>query len=254
MYDTGGVSTGKPTLLGPRGAFPFAARNAAVAGLISARAAAWTEGGLQAMFLTKFNISATVALVLTLAVTGVGLLIQPVRAEPRPDQAERDRARADARRGQGDARAAARPEVRGVLKAVDTNKGTLTVAVGDGRQEPEEKTFTVAKNAEVGVNVGVGRRSAFREAKLADLAPGALVALQLTQDQKTAEVILADGPSIHGSLKAVDAVKGTITVTTWTRTGRREEPPATEEKTYHLDKSGEIGVDDGRGKTSPSRR
>jgi RNA polymerase sigma factor (sigma-70 family) len=232
-----------------KAATPFAAGNAA-AGLVSARTAAWTEGVLKAMFLTKLKITSAVVGVLALAAAGVGLLTEPLWAEQRASQAGRDPARAEARGERGDARAPAHPEARGILKAVDAGKGTLTVAVGDGRNEPEEKTFTVAKNAEIGVGTGGGRRGgAFHEATLADLAPGAQVTLLLADDQKTAVCVLADGPTVQGTLKAVDAEKRTITVATWTRTGRRDEQPEQQEKTYTLAKDGEVAMDDGRGKT-----
>src|SRR5262245_14396463 len=123
------------------------------------------------MLTTRFRTSIALALAIVTA-TGSGLLAQR------------------------EARGTPQPEVRGVLKAVDAGKGTLTVDVGDGRQEPVEKTFTVAKTAEVGLNVGIGRRGSFREGKLADLAPGAFVVLQLSADQKTVESVQADGPSV----------------------------------------------------------
>jgi RNA polymerase sigma factor (sigma-70 family) len=230
-----------------KAAIPFAAGNAlgGAPGLVSARSAAWTEGVLKAMFLTKLKIVATVVLLLTL---GVALPISSrhLLAESRVPPGEKDKARPGARE---DARAAARLDVQGILKAVDAGKATITVAVGDGRQEAEEKTFAVAKNAEVGVGMGGGRRGgAFREASLAELAPGAHVTLQLSEDRKTAECILADGPTVHGTIKGVDAEKGTITVASLTR-GRRDEQPQQDEKTFTLAKGAEIALDDGRGKT-----
>jgi hypothetical protein len=107
-----------------------------------------------------------------------------------------------------------------------------------------EKTFTVKKTAEVGINVGLNRRFALREAKLSDLTPGVQVHLQLSADQKEAEVIIAEGPSVRGQIKAVDAGKKTITVTT--PPNRREE--AGEERTYTLAPNAEVGIDDGRGR------
>jgi RNA polymerase sigma factor (sigma-70 family) len=230
-----------------KAAIPFAAGNAA-AGLVSARAVAWTEGVLQAMFFTRLKIAAAVVLVLTLAATGSGWLTSTVAARPRATQAERERPRAEVRPAvRGDR--VARAEVRGVLKALDADKGTITVAVGEGRGESVDKTFTVAKNAEVGVNAGFGRRGAFREAKLADLAPGVQVALQLSEDEKTVECLLAEGPTIRGIIKAVNAEKGTLTVTTVVRPTRRDEAAEEKEQTWTLAKGAEVAVDDGRGKT-----
>jgi RNA polymerase sigma factor (sigma-70 family) len=230
-----------------KAAIPFAAGKAA-AGLVSARTAAWTEGVLKAMFLTKMKITATVVLGLALLTTGAGLLTQPFPAVAQAAQREREKPRAEAPPGQRDARAASPLEARGTLKSVDADKGTITLGVTDGRQEPVEKTFTLAKNVEVGVNVGLNRRSSFREAKLADLAPGAFVALQLSEDEKTAVVILAEGPTIHGVIKGIDGEKRTLTLTTMQRGRGREEAPESEEKTFTLDKAAEIAIDDGRGR------
>src|SRR5205823_12768052 len=104
-------------------------------------------------------------------------------------------------------------------------------------------TFTLSKNAEVGIAVGSSRRGSFREGQLADLAPGALVVLQLTADQKAVEGILAEGPTVRGTIKTVDAGKRTITVTVTARQARREEAAAPEEKTFPVSPQAEIGVD-----------
>jgi small nuclear ribonucleoprotein (snRNP)-like protein len=229
-----------------KAAIRFAAGNAAT-GLVSARSAAWTEGVLRAMFLTKLKIAAAVVVALALAAGGTGLLTPRSLAEPRPAPQAREKLQAE--RGR-DARAERRPDVRGVLKAVDATKRTLTVAVGDGRRESaEDQTFTVAPKAEIGLAVGQSRATAYREGTLANLAPGAVVLLQLADDQKTVECVLADGPFVRATIKAVDPGKNTITVSTMTRPTRREEAPVEEAKTYTLGKHAEVGVDDGRGRT-----
>jgi RNA polymerase sigma factor (sigma-70 family) len=232
-----------------KAAIPFAAGTAA-ASLVAARPAAWTEGVLKAMFMTKLEISAAVVLVLALAGTGAGLLAPPLLAEPRATS--QDRPPADGRRERGDGRAAPLPEVRGVVKAVDNAKNTITVAVTDGRRETVEKTFPVSKTAEVAVGAGLGRgmRGTLREGKLADLAPGAMVSLLLDAEQKVVETIVAEGPVVRGVVKAVDADKKTVTLTlpTHQARGRGEEAPPPEEKTYTLGPKTEIGVDDGQGR------
>jgi RNA polymerase sigma factor (sigma-70 family) len=225
-------------------AVPFAAGSTA-ADLVSARPAAWTEGVLKAMFLTKLKISAVIALVVALGATGAGLFTQSLLADPRV--AAQERGRPEGGRERGDARGAARPEVRGVLKAVDSGKGTITVTLMDRRESPTEQTFTVSKTAEVGLGAGLGRnaRGTLREGKLADLAPGAMVALQLAADGKVVEFIMAEGPTVRGILKWVDAGKSTVTLTTTTRPTRRDEPAQEEEKTFAVGPKTEIGVDDG---------
>jgi RNA polymerase sigma factor (sigma-70 family) len=233
-----------------KAAIPFAAGNAA-AGLISARAAAWTEGALKAMFMTRLKMSAAVALLVALAATVAGWLAQPLLAGGRVAPAGRAQARAEAGRERGDGRGTAPHEVRGVVKAVDAANGKITVTLAPTRREEseEEKTFTLAKNAEVGIALGNKRRGTYREGKLAELAPGALALLQLTADKSAVECMLADGPFVRGVvIKMVDASKGTITVTITTRPATRGEAPVSEDKSYSVAPKAEIGVDDGRGR------
>ena len=164
------------------------------------------------MFLSKLRISAIV-MALLLSAMGAGLW-----AQPRPAQRERDKPRVEVRPVQGDGRVANPREVHGTIKALDAGKGTITVTLIEGRQETVEKTFTLPKNVEVGVNTGGSRRGGvFREGTLNDLAMGTMVLLQLADDKQTVECILADGPTVHGTIKSVDAGKNTITVASTTR-------------------------------------
>jgi hypothetical protein len=139
----------------------------------------------------------------------------------------------------------ANPEVRGVVRAVDTDKNILTVAVPNRtRRELDEKKYELAKEVEILVDDGRGSRFVRKEGKLADLHAGALVTLTLTNDGKTIERIFAETPTLQGTVKSVDAGKGTITLTLPSR-GRGEEA---EEKTLSVGKDAEIGLDDGRGR------
>ncbi len=195
------------------------------------------------MFLSKLRISAIV-MALTLSAMGASLW-----AQPRPAQRERDKPRVEVRPGQGDGRVANPREAHGTIKALDADKGTITVTLIEGRQETVEKTFTLPKNVEVGVNTGGGRRGgAFREGSLNDLATGTMVLLQLADDKQTVECILADGPTVHGTIKGVDAGKNTITVASTTRGSGREAQPETQERTFTIAAGADIAVDDGRGK------
>ena len=45
-------------------------------------------------------------------------------------------------------------EIRGIVKSVDAKKGAITVATAEGPQSTGEKTFTLAKEAEI----ALGRR------------------------------------------------------------------------------------------------
>src|SRR5204863_154172 len=128
--------------------------------------------------------------------------------------------------------------------------------------------YRLAPDAEVAIDGG--RRGVPRPGQLADLAPGAVVSLTLSADQKAVESVLAEGPvvrgrvtavdpkagtltvallaerreagaegaSVPGLLKAVDPEKGTVTVVV--RRGRGEEP---EEKTWPLAKGARVVVE-----------
>jgi hypothetical protein len=138
-------------------------------------------------------------------------------------------------------------EVRGLLKAVDPGKQTLTVSFSRGREDASEETYALAKDAEVllGDFGGRGFSSPLREGKLSDLGAGALVTLVLSADKKTVEAVVAEGPSLQALVKSVDAGKHTITVELGRR-GRGEE--AIEEKTFPVAGRAEIILDDGRGR------
>jgi RNA polymerase sigma factor (sigma-70 family) len=132
------------------------------------------------------------------------------------------------------------PTVRGLLKTVDPNKGTLTVVTSQGRDGGDEKTFSVAKNAEIGIDDGHGRRFSIKEAKLTDLAGGAQVTLWLTVDQKVAEAVLAEGPSMIGVVKGIE--KKTITLVGGIGRG------GSEERTFEVSPTATILIDDGKGR------
>jgi RNA polymerase sigma factor (sigma-70 family) len=87
----------------------------------------------------------------------------------------------------------------GVVKAVDAEKSTVTVA-----HKGDEKTFAVARDADVRIDGKPG--------KLADLPVGALVALALFVDLNTPGSIQATGRQLAGFVKSVDAEKSTITL------------------------------------------
>jgi hypothetical protein len=136
------------------------------------------------------------------------------------------------------------PVVRGVLKSVDVKEGKLTVALRASRrgEAEEEKSFSVASGAEVGVDDGQGRRFSVKEARLADLPPGSLVTLSLTVDQNKVEGIVAEGPTLLGTVKAVDLEKKTLTLTNRTRGGEAEE------KTVQVAPNVVVLLDDGKGR------
>ena len=142
------------------------------------------------------------------------------------------------------------PILRAKLKSVDAGKNTLTVLVaGRGGREreaarEEERTFPVAKDAEIVADEGRGRFFALKEIKLADLTEGALLTLRLSLDKKTVHNVLAEGPTLSGAIKELDARKKTLTLTI--REARGDD--AGETMTVTVPEGTLILLDDGRGR------
>lgn len=115
--------------------------------------------------------------------------------------------------------------LHGSIKAVDGGKNDLTVLTktADG---PVEKTVELTKEAKIWLDDGLSKGGA-KEGKLSDLTEGTPVAVQLSgYDRKTAVSVRASGPTVHGTLKGVDASANTITVTV--------KENAVEDRTYDL--------------------
>lgn len=137
-------------------------------------------------------------------------------------------------------REAPRPEIRGIVKSVDAAARTITVTAPESRDAAAtEKTYTLAKDVEV----AIGRGLLFKEGKIADLNAGVRVSLALSADQKTVDSILAEGATIRGVIKAIDATKNSVTISM--QAGR---DPAADERTLTVAADAEIAVDDGRGR------
>jgi RNA polymerase sigma factor (sigma-70 family) len=223
----------------------FATGQAGAMSTISPNVIALTHGVLRTMLLTKLKLSGVVLMLIALVGLGGVALAQrtpaerPAAAPPGERAAQRDGGRTPAR-----------PEVRGIIKSIDPAKSTTTLTTQTRGEDPGEKSYTLAKNVEVGVGASGRGRGVMKEAKLGDLTPGTMVSMTLTADEKAVEFIAAEAPMVRGVLKAVDAEKKTITVTTPGRgEGRgREEAIPDEERTYAVDANAEIGADDGRGR------
>ncbi|MSQ93207.1 MAG: hypothetical protein EXR98_01480 [Gemmataceae bacterium] len=137
------------------------------------------------------------------------------------------------------------PTVRGQLKSVDAKKLTLTIAMPAGREEAAaEKIYSVAVDAEIGIDDGRGRRFSIREGKLEDLAEGAIVTLRLSLDKAKVTSAFAEGALIGGTLKSVDAEKRSVTLVT--RPARSDDAP--EERTLTVAKEAVVVIDDGKGR------
>jgi RNA polymerase sigma factor (sigma-70 family) len=134
------------------------------------------------------------------------------------------------------------PTLRGILKSVEKNMLTISLAPSRRDESTEEKTFEVDPNADIGMDDGRGRRFSVKEAKLADLHAGSPITVWLSVDQKLVQGVLAEGPSMSGVLKAVDAGKNTITLASHPRGGDAEE------KTFEVAKNAVVLLDDGRGR------
>lgn len=78
------------------------------------------------------------------------------------------------------------PVVMGMFKGADSDKGTITIAVPKGRDEPEEKTFTLAKDARIVVD---GNETDLTKIKAVDNGP--MIQLRLGLDQRTVQRVLA---------------------------------------------------------------
>jgi len=87
------------------------------------------------------------------------------------------------------------PSESGVVKGVNAQKSTIVI---------DDKTYTVAKDAGILIDSKGG--------KLSGLPEGAFVRLTLSMDKTKIRQIFAQGRDLQGRVKAVDAVKNTITV------------------------------------------
>jgi RNA polymerase sigma factor (sigma-70 family) len=138
------------------------------------------------------------------------------------------------------------PTLRGILQGVDAAKGTLTVTLPERArdQAPQEKTIPVAKDAEVVIDDGRGGRFSLKEAQLADLGEGALVILCLSIDGKLVQSVLAEAPTVSGTVKELDAAKKTLALVV--RPPRGDDPG--EVLSLHVPEDAVVLLDDGRGR------
>lgn len=137
------------------------------------------------------------------------------------------------------------PLVRGLIKKIDAAAKTLTISQTMGReQEPDDKTFTLAPQAEIAVDDGRGRPYSLKEGKLEDLAPGALVTLRLSLDKREIRGVLAEGSTLSGIIKSLDPAKSILTLILPPVRGEE----AAQEKTLPLAGDAVVLLDDGKGR------
>lgn len=133
------------------------------------------------------------------------------------------------------------PTVQGTLKAVDAGKNTITAAVAFSKVEPlTDMTFAVSRNAKLFIDDAQPVDKLKKAPTLADLPAGAVVSLKLSADRKVVGGIRAEGVTVAGVLKAVDAAKSTVTVTV----SVKGEPDVN--KTYTVSKTASVAIDDGK--------
>jgi RNA polymerase sigma factor (sigma-70 family) len=197
----------------------------AATGAVSARVADLAEGVLKTMLLTKVKLVTAVLLVVAALGSAAGLLTHQALAQKPTGERVRGAEQNDG------------TEVSGAVKAVDAARNTVTLHPNKEFIEP--RTFTVAGDVKVFLDDGTGDRLGFQEGRLADLSEGAPVTLRLSGDQKVVR-IWVEGPTIQGTLKAVDADKGTITVTVALTKGE----PATD-RTFAVARTARLVLDDG---------
>jgi hypothetical protein len=143
------------------------------------------------------------------------------------------------------------PMVRGRIKSVEADKNSVTILLpgrgGRERGEPaaaDEKSYTVATDAEIAVDEGRGGRFSIKEARLTDLAQGALVTARLSVDLKQIQFLVAEGPSYQGTIKAIDPAKNTLILVV--RPARGDD--AGEEQALTLPNDAAVLLDDGKGR------
>jgi hypothetical protein len=135
------------------------------------------------------------------------------------------------------------PSVHGVVTSYDAAKNTLTITVmvNPAKKHTEEKTYEIAKDAKVILDEARSKDVKPAEGKLTDLTEGTSVDLELTPGGKTIAQVMARGPSLHGSVKSVDANARSLTITHKQKDGLKEE-------TLALAKDAKILLNDGLSK------
>jgi hypothetical protein len=121
------------------------------------------------------------------------------------------------------------------VKAVDGAKRTIAVTFSTKGEPDVDRTFTVAKTAQVSIDDGKPKdKTKPAEAQgIDDLPVSAQVTLRLSLDGQSVVAIRAEGGDVHGTVKAVDAAKNTLTL----------HDKVEKEKTYSLMKDAVVFLD-----------
>lgn len=76
------------------------------------------------------------------------------------------------------------PQLFGILKGVDAEKGAITIGIPKSREELEEKTYPFAKDGRVSVD---GKTASLADLKVGENGP--FIQLRLSLDQRTAQAV-----------------------------------------------------------------
>jgi hypothetical protein len=210
---------------------------AALTGLVPASVTVLIRGGLSPMFLSRWNLICTLLLLTALTGLGTSLVALPALAEkPEPIKVAKDQPNKT------------KPEAgmrwTGTIVAVDAGKRTITLRVPSdtGKKEFIDKTLPLAADVRIELVHGLLKES--RAGKLEDLSEGRPASAALSADGKSIVSLQAQGGSLTGRVKAIDAGKNTITVSL-------KGPNGLEERTVELVKEGKVYIDTGSGKKEP---
>jgi hypothetical protein len=102
--------------------------------------------------------------------------------------------------------------VTGGVKAVDGAKNTITVTISVKGEPDVDRTFPVVKAAPVFIDDGKPIDKTKPAHSLTDLPVGARVVLRLALDGQSVVAVRAEGSHVYGTVKAVNAAKGTVTL------------------------------------------
>jgi hypothetical protein len=108
--------------------------------------------------------------------------------------------------------AARGPGINGHIKAVNAGTRTLTVGV-KSKDGPQDTTVTLAEGAKILLSDGLSKQEPPVDGKLADLAEGTPVQVQLSVDRQRALGVQVHGVTLIGYLKSYDTVNNTLIVT-----------------------------------------
>ena len=166
------------------------------------------EGVLHAMMTGKIKLIALIALTIGLTITGAGIVVQQVLAEPTPQIAPKDSAPirpAQAAVVADDDDNPKMKKVEGILKGVDVEKNIVLVDVEDEDKEaPGTESFDLAKDAKI----LFGKEPV----KLSELKVGMKCRAVFNDKQTSVIEFEANWPKLRTKAKEIDAATGKLTI------------------------------------------